>query len=796
MPIPPGPACGLSFILLAAGWLAFGVRSDRTAVLFLLAAVAASGAARLALQDRDFERNALHSHAAGDYVDIAGRLYRSPGREPDRDVLFIAVRTIGAGGADEPVHGHLRLSVPFARGTRPRLDFLAGDAVRASVRLSSGSAFRNFGAFSYERYLRGVNIHRRASTKTSLLVKRTGAAPAGSVRARISRVRCGIQAELERRFPAPDGNDISPAGAVLEALLLGEDGRLDEATVENLQQTGLYHLFAISGGHIAILNVLLFSLFRLVRMSQRASRLSLAAFLVFYTILVEGSPSVLRATFMTLAYLAGRLLWKDVHVLNTISASALFLLLVNPSSLFDAGFQLTYVATLSIILFTPPLLEKLPRLPLKATELACLSVTAALGVAPLIARSFNRVTLSSLLLNFAAIPLVGLIMGIGYAFLPFAAAFPAAAGLPAAVLGFLVAAFARISHALDPFPFLSFRVPTPRPGIVFGYFLFLGLSLVRPRFKGQRLLVGAGFSLFFFILVVSPFRPGSPELRVTMIDVGQGESILVEFPGRRTMLIDGGGLAASSFDVGEKVVSPVLWRKGIKRIDYLVLTHPHPDHLDGLIAVARNFRIGEFWEGWPVRVEGLYAALLRTLPPGVIRRRCGRGFSRREGAVSITVLHPQIPAAAEPVPEAAVNDSSIVIRIALGRTAFLLTGDAGAAAERELLEAGLDLRSAVLKAGHHGSASSTSAAFLAAVQPKAVLVSAGQGNTYGFPSPTVLERCRGAGAEILRTDIDGAVEISADGQRLLVRKVVGSAAGRDPDFRLTRTTKSMIIVVD
>ncbi|MBE0711657.1 MAG: ComEC/Rec2 family competence protein, partial [Candidatus Aminicenantes bacterium] len=634
----------MSFILLAAGWLAFAVRSDRTAVFFLLAAVAASGAARLALQDRDYERNPLHSHEAGDYVDIAGRLYRSPGREPDRDLLFIDVRTVGSGGAELPVRGHLRLSVPFARGTRPRLDLLAGDEVHASVRLSSGGAFRNFGAFSYERYLRGVNIHRRASTKTSLLVRRSAAAPAGSVRARISRIRCGIQAELERRFPAADGKDISPTGAVLEALLLGEDGRLDEATVENLQQTGLYHLFAISGGHIAILNVLLFSLFRLVRMSPRASRLALAAFLVFYTILVEGSPSVLRAVIMTLAYLAGRLLWKDVHVLNTISASALFLLLLNPSSLFDAGFQLTYVATLSIILFTPPLLKKLPRLPYKATELACLSVTAALGVAPLIARNFNRVTLSSLLLNFAAIPLVGLIMGVGYAFLPFAAAFPAAAGPPAALLGFLVAVFAKISHALDPFPFLSFRVPTPRPGVVFGYFLFLGLCLVRRRFRGQRLLAGAGFFLFFAVLVVSPFRPGSPELRVTMIDVGQGESLLIEFPGRRTMLIDGGGLAASSFDVGEKVVSPVLWRKGIKRIDYLVLTHPHPDHLDGLIAVARNFRIGEFWEGWPVRVDGLYAALLRALPSGVIRRRCGRGFSRREGEVSITVLHPQIPA--------------------------------------------------------------------------------------------------------------------------------------------------------
>ena len=281
-----------------------------------------------------------------------------------------------------------------------------------------------------------------------------------------------------------------------------------------------------------------------------------------------------------------------------------------------------------------------------------------------------------------------------------------------------------------------------------------------------------------------------------MIDVGQGESLLIEFPGRRTMLIDGGGLAASSFDVGEKVVSPVLWRKGIKRIDTLVLTHPHPDHLDGLIAVARNFRIGEFWEGWPVRVEGLYAALLRALPSGVIRRRCGRGFSRREGDVSITVLHPQIPAAAEPVPEAAVNDSSLVIRIALGRTAFLLTGDAGAAAERELLEAGLGLQSAVLKAGHHGSGSSTSAAFLATVRPKAVLVSAGEGNTYGFPNPQVLERCRAAGAKVFRANTDGAVEISADGRRLLVRKAVRPAAERHPDFRLTRTTKSMIIVID
>ena len=417
---------------------------------------------------------------------MTGRLYRSPGREPDRDVLFLDVRTVSAGGESRPVRGRLRLGVPFSRGVRTRLDFLAGDTVRASVRLGSGGSFRNFGSFSYGRYLQTLGIHRRGSTKTARLVERTSAAPAGSVRALVSRVRRGIQAELERRFPAPDGLDISPTGAVLEALLLGEDGRLDEPTVENLQQTGLYHLFAISGGHIAIINLLLFSLFRFVRMSRRASSLALGVFLVFYTVLVEGSPSVLRATLMTLAFLGGRLLWKDVHILNTIAASAFALLLVNPSSLFDIGFQLTYAATLTIILFTPPLVRRLPRLPFRISELAGMSVAASLGAVPLIARSFNRIAFSSLLLNFPAIPLVGLIMGVGYAFLPFAAVFPGAAALPAAGLGGLVGLFALVSHSLDAFPFLSVRVPTPPAWLLWAYYLTLSLGLARPRFRLQR----------------------------------------------------------------------------------------------------------------------------------------------------------------------------------------------------------------------------------------------------------------------------------------------------------------------
>jgi competence protein ComEC len=359
----------------------------------------------------------------------------------------------------------------------------------------------------------------------------------------------------------------------------------------------------------------------------------------------------------------------------------------------------------------------------------------------------------------------------------------------------LVVLFSWISHSLDAFPFLSIRVPTPPAGVLFGYYLTLGLGLLRPRARWQRPVVLGMFLVFSILLVFSPFRPRSPDLRITMIDVGQGESLLIEFPGRKTMVIDGGGLAASPFDVGDRVVSPVLWRKGITRIDYLVLTHPHPDHLDGLVALARNFRIGEFWEGLPAADEGIYAALLRSLPAQAVRRRCGRGTHAEVGLVTVDVLHPpRAGADAGPVP--AANENSLVIKMTIAGTSFLFMGDAGPETERGLLRSGIDLESTVLKAGHHGSAASTSADFLAAIKPRLVLVSVGEGNTYGFPSPAFLARCSASGAEVLRADLDGAVEIRADGRTLAVRTAAPRAYGENPDLRLTRTTKSMIITVD
>jgi len=767
LPLPPVAGITLVLGLLGASWAFYGVQKNGLSFIFVLLAVAASGAVLYSFSGRTYEANPLRRYESDDYLDVSGWLLASPGREPDRDVLLIRVESVRDRGKERAVPGNLRLTVPLQPGKRDRLRLSAGDRIMASVRLSSGGAFKNFGGFSYDSHLKSRNIHRRAFTKSSLLVEKEEGGRGIPLLRSISRLRCALQKSLELSFPSADGTDISPAGAILEALLLGEDGRMDAGTVLSLQETGLYHLFAISGGHIAIITLLLFSVFRLIRIPRRPSYLALIFFLVFYTLLVEGSPSVLRATVMTLAYLVGRLLWKDVHILNTISFSAFVLLLSNPFNIFDAGFRLTYAATLAIILFGPPLIKLLPRLPLKTSEMTALSISASAGVLPIIAESFNRVTFASLILNYAAIPLVGLIMGIGYAFLPVSVALHAAAPPFVFTLEFLVDMFSRLSRLLEGVSFLSYRVPTPHGWTVAGYYLFLGLLLVRPRFRAQRPVTAAFFSAFFAVIVVYPFSPSSRDLVVTMIDVGQGDSVLIEFPGRKRMLVDGGGFADSPFDVGEKVVSPLLWRKGFKKIDFLVLTHPHPDHLNGLVAVARNFRVGEFWEGRPPPGGETYAELLAALPPSVVRRRIGRGFRRDVGEVRVDALHPG--PGEGPGPPAAANDSSLVLRVSLGGTSFLLAGDIGSGAEREILEAGESLRSTVLKSPHHGSGASSSGPFLEHVCPSDILISVGEGNRYGFPSPAALERYRKTGGSVYRTDLLGAVECSTDGRRIRVR---------------------------
>lgn len=788
---PPLLCLSILFFSLLVAWLAYWRRRNRLSLVFILVATFFFGLTLYAHDNAQYEANALRRFDFPAYVDFYGSLYKSPSFGPGVTFLFLKVEKIHFQNREEKIRGNLRVTVLHPDSYPSPLKLRAGDRIRVAAQVSPTRDFRNFDKPRLARLRKHQLLHNQAISKSPRLVEKWDEKRGLSLWTLISSFRLKLLHSIEERFSAR-GIGLTQEGAVLEAMILGERGRLDETTTRSLQQSGLFHLIAISGAHIAILSYLLFGVLQLFRVSRRTSYISLIVLLLFYALLVEGRPSVFRATFMTLAYLVGKLLWKNVNALNTISLSAFFLLLFNPFYLLDLGFELTFAATYSIILFLPRVLKQLPRLPLQVSELFALSLTAQLGVLPFLVRSFNRVTFSALLLNLAAVPLTGLIMALSFLFLAVSLFSSFLALLLGGTLLLLLRLFLTISHLLDFIPFISYRIPTPHGWTLFGYFSFLLLFLLRPRFKGQRLATWAGFVAFLIILISYPFAAqSSGVLKLTFLDVGQGESTLVQFPGRKIMLIDGGGAPDERFDIGEHVVSPFLWGKGFKKIDHLVLTHAHPDHLNGLKSVARNFRVVHFWESFSPPQNRSYDELKTSLKSPFFPRRVFDGFRWEVGDTEIEALHPEDH---QPYVREATNEESLVLRIRRGEISFLLTADIGVASEAEILRRHPDLEAAVLKSPHHGSRTSSSFALLEQVRPQVVVISAGRGNVYGVPHWDVLERYEKLGLHILRTDRDGAIEISTDGHTIMVRTAAQPLNKTlHPVERLTASSESATI---
>jgi competence protein ComEC len=765
-PWPPGFGALLLVLPLALGWRFFARNRLGGAAACALAASLALGAVVYSAAESRFSSNPLSRLPAYAYIDFYGTVDRSLAPGIDRDFLVLRVERIGRLGRELAADGRVRIAVARTSGSAARPDVLVGDAVKVSAQIVPPKEYRNFDEPFSRRYLRSQGFQALAATKSSALVTMVRAGPKYSPRRIVSRLRRSFLRRLEAAFAAADSpGGILPEGAVLEAFLLGERGRVGDDINRTLQETGLLHLLAISGAHIGIIAALLFGALRILGLSRRPASALLIVLLVLYGLLIEGQASVSRAVLMAGLYFAGGLLWKDVHLLNTLALSAFVILLDNPFQVFDMGFALTYAATLFILLFFEPLSRRLPRLPLKISDTLAMSLSAQAGVLPLVASSFHRITFSGLILNFLAIPIAAILLAAGYLFLPLSFLGPAVSSAGATVLGFLTDAFLWSTRLLEGQTGLSFRIPAPPLWASVGYWIALLLFLVPGRNRTQKAMTAASAGAFLLLLAFYPYPVGSDVLRLTFLDVGHGDSVLIEFPGREKMLVDGGGLPVGSFDIGESVVSPFLWEKGIRTIGTIVLSHPHPDHRNGLPAIARNFRPREFWEAAPGASDAGAETLLHSLGPAV-HRRLVPGDERTIGGVRVEVLAPDEE---DPVRAGAENERSLVLRLTYGSTSFLLAGDIDADAERRLIRSGRPLRTDVVKSPHHGSRSSSSPEFLEAVSPKIVVISVGRDNRYGLPDPGVVARYNERGTRILRTDRDGAVEIVSDGVRLSFR---------------------------
>jgi competence protein ComEC len=714
---------------------------------------------------------------------------------PDPDRVVIVLRTGAAAAGESPPPRFqlpdgfgVRLAVPI--GAEDPVPWEIGDRLEATARLGIPRAFRNPGGFDYAASLSTRGVDLSGSIKSPRLVERIGRAPRWCLagpRLRLSLVRGLEGAAGERRDTA----------TFLLALLLGERQSLPADLEDRLKRAGVFHILALSGFNVALVAGGAGWLLRLVVRRPARRRAILFGVVLFYALVARPGGSILRATLMVLLLLTAHQTARSTAATGALATSATILLLVRPAWLGDPGFQLSYAATLGLLVGVRPSHSgagAAPTAPESRTRRVLhwlvgqafgsirVSAAALAATSPLTARHFQTVTPAGLVANLAAVPLAAACLFLAVAAAPLALVWPDGAHallLLAHPLVTLLDASAGLAARL---PGGCLFVQPPSWGMVALLLVLLGAAALRRPGIARRLLFGAAVAAAALLAARGrdPRPPG--RLDVVVFDVGQGDAILVRTPQGRTMLVDAGGLPRGEFDTGARVVAPALRALGVLRLDLLVVTHPHRDHLGGAPAIVRLFRPEAVWIGASGFDDGRLAPLVTAAEEtGALLLLPRRGVVAHLGGVRIEVLNPAGGKPGGPRDGRSGNDESIVLRLRCARRSLLLTGDMERPAEASLLGEGRPLASEVLKVAHHGSDTSTSAPFLEAVAPRAAIVSAGPLNPWGHPSPQVLRRLGEAGVRLFRTDRDGAIRARTDGLGAWSLSLLTSGPVEDPE---------------
>jgi len=698
--------------------------------------------------------------------------------------------------------------------------FRVGDRLRIHrIKLKRPRNFKNPGRFDYVHYTRSQGIDVLGGVSKTKYVERLGTVPLGTFTALRGTIRERMLAFFDRHLP-------ENSAALLKAMLLGEKHFLSEDLRQVYIDTGLAHLMAVSGLHIGfvagacflILYPLVFFLlwkFRsqwaLLGYGRKIVALLCVFPVLFYMFLVGSKISALRAGVMILVYLFAVLINREKHLLNALLVAAFLILIWNPEAVVGPGFLLSFGALLTIVLAIEfmenrsgdaldqlgeaPWYRRLPKPRLSEASWSTrfydvlqstvfITLAALLGTLPILIYFFNHISIGGIFLNLLLVPLTAVLIPLGLLTSLLALTYEPLGALLMPLTSGLLQIYIRLPQLAANLPFMSFYVPTP-PAIwpILYYALLLAIptwlrsrrSLKKPAANSRDRWNNAipwGLTLASLTLIVSFIWPRFPffkngELSVYLLDVGQGESIYMEFPNGKTLLLDGGGYFRNSLDIGKLVVAPFLWNRGLWGLSYVGVSHSDHDHISGLESLIKLVSIGHFLERRPTlpdrRIDRLKTHLIdrETLP---IPLQPGQPWSI--GEVRLTLLHPtpEFIAQKKPAtPPRIGNDLSMVWKIEYGTFSLLLTGDITENAERYLVEHEAPLQAEILKVPHHGSRTSSHPDFIRAVGPKDVIVSSGRFNVFHHPHPLVVERYRQQGATLWRTDLQGAICITTDG---------------------------------
>jgi competence protein ComEC len=625
-----------------------------------------------------------------------------------------------------------------------------------------------------------------------------------------------------------NGEGDKKASAILASLVIGDYAQLDNSTREIFQNSGTYHVLVVSGLHVAWIAGVLIVFFRWIRIPERLRYFSAALAIIFYAAVIGFQPSITRCLWMFILYLIGRMLVRRSDPANILFTSALLILCLEPNWLLEIGFQLSFISVMAIALTAAPAIENYlkPALePLRSAgmpdrlflqpgfwrrigrrirtyfelgieEIAdsifpaacrplfwlvrCLS-SAAMAVAgvflvsasvqiwlePLLAFYFNRMSWVSPLANLVIVPLSSIVLAAGIASSAamnvfwLGAAFLRAARWAAALLLYSADRVAMIPGAWQ-------RCPTPSiVWIALGLLILFAWSF----FQWRKFWIPCAYILLLLAILSFGWRPALIKkgedalLKITFLDVGEGDSAVISFPNGQLWVLDAGGLhdSSSALDIGEAIVSRYLWEQWITKLDRTVLSHSDIDHAGGMPALMKNFRIARFDYSHgndPILDELIGIARTRRIR----LNETHSGLQEQVGETTVRIFNP--PANTH---FASSNENSMVMKISYGNFSTLFTGDLEKMGEVELLQGPWDLTCSVLKTAHHGSKFATSSLFLDRSRPRWAVLSAGRYNPFGHPSKELLKRLQKHGARPLLTSSLGAITIETDGKDYAIK---------------------------
>jgi len=700
-------------------------------------------------------------HLGIEKVQIEGDIVEEPEISPKKISCLVKLTKI----ENVPVHGTILLII---KDTDPNIAPSYGDHINYDGTIFRPLKNKNPYSFNYQEYLENNNIHGLSylyradytiTHKSKDLFYYLIVMPRNWIRNRIDRFYT------------------SEYSGFLKAILLGEKSSLPSQLREDFASSGLSHILAVSGLHTGVIALIFLTIFQIVFRNRSAARILTIILLIYYMLLAHAVPSVQRAVIMISLMLLAKILQKRISTINILFAAAFIILLINPMQLFSVGFQLSFISVFAILVIFQYLSRKLN--PLRNNHLkffwllnlVLLSLMVQIVLAPLTIHYFHTLALGGIIANVIAIPLISLVLPLSILSILFPisaiCSVYAAANKLLLFIVFTISRFVSL-HRILLFDFLylnEFQILS----------LYAALILLIILWKNSdslkiKLCKSLSFSILAVTILIVPGWMLERILEITVLDVGQGDAIVIRTPASKTILIDTGDKTMQK-DYGELVVVPYFKARGIRNIDLLVLTHPHADHIGGAQSVMDNIQVNKVVLPRCEYESVLYDNVLASFEDKnieVLYADTSLVFQEFK-PVKLKILHPTY----EYKNEENVNNYSIVIKVEYSDLAVLFTGDAEKEVEAILIENwGNILDSDILKVGHHGSNSSSTHEFLEYVSPDYAVISVGTKNRYNHPDNQIIYRLEKSTEKLFRTDLDGAVIFTYGGNSLNIKTIV------------------------